>query len=156
MPRASILVQGAKILDMGEFISPISSQIKGPLAGAQHRLGIKKKWVWPPGREPLQSNHEVTNMDDLTTLRAEIDEIDAQLTSLFLRRMDVTRRVGAYKQSQGIPVLDAAREQEVLAKKAALVSDPALKSDVTALFEAIMGISRRQQRRQVSEAAGEG
>lgn len=95
-------------------------------------------------------------MEDLTTLRGEIDDIDAQLTALFLRRMDVTRRVGEYKQSRGIPVLDAAREREVLAKKAAQVSDPALKSDVTALYEAIMGISRRQQRRLVRESGGAG
>ena len=37
-------------------------------------------------------------MSELDTLRSEIDEIDTQLTALFLRRMDVTARVGAYKQ----------------------------------------------------------
>lgn len=93
-------------------------------------------------------------MDDLTTLREEIDEIDAQLTSLFLRRMDVTYRVGQYKQARGLPVLDSSREQEVLARKAALVSDPARKSDVTALYETIMGLSRRQQRTLVRESGG--
>ena len=50
-------------------------------------------------------------------------------------------------QAHGIPVLDPAREREVLAKKTAQVSDPALRDDVTALYEGIMGISRRQQRR---------
>ena len=86
-------------------------------------------------------------MSELNELRGEIDAIDAQLTELFLRRMDVTRRVGEYKQAHGIPVLDPAREREVLAKKTAQVSDPALRDDVTALYEGIMGISRRQQRR---------
>lgn len=52
-------------------------------------------------------------MSELDTLRSEIDEIDTQLTALFLRRMDVTARVGAYKQENGLPVLDEAREQEV-------------------------------------------
>ena len=33
-------------------------------------------------------------MSELNELRGEIDAIDAQLTELFLRRMDVTRRVG--------------------------------------------------------------
>lgn len=94
-------------------------------------------------------------MTELDALRAEIDELDAQLTALFLRRMEVTGRVGAYKQARGIPVLDASREREVLAKKAAMVSDPALKTDVTALYESIMGISRRQQRRLVSETGQE-
>ena len=92
-------------------------------------------------------------MDDLTSLRAEIDAIDKELTALFLRRMDVTGRVGEYKRRSGIPVLDASREQEVLKAKAALVDDPTRKTDVTALFESIMGISRRQQRHLVHEAA---
>lgn len=61
-------------------------------------------------------------MSELDTLRSEIDEIDTQLTALFLRRMDVTARVGAYKQENGLPVLDEAREQEVLARKSAAVS----------------------------------
>lgn len=94
-------------------------------------------------------------MSELDLLRAEIDEIDSQLTALFLRRMAVTGRVGDYKQKQGIPVLDAAREKDVLARKAALVEDPARKSDVTALFEAIMGISRRQQRKLVAEVGND-
>ena len=94
-------------------------------------------------------------MSELNELREEIDAIDTQLTELFLRRMDVTRRVGEYKQAHGIPVLDPAREREVLAKKTAQVSDPALRDDVAALYEAIMGISRRQQRRLVKEAGRE-
>lgn len=90
-------------------------------------------------------------MSELDTLRGEIDAIDAQLTGLFLRRMEVTAQVGAYKQKNGIPVLDTGREKEVLANKAALVDEPARKADVAALFEAIMGISRRQQRKLVQE-----
>ncbi|NCB62762.1 MAG: bifunctional chorismate mutase/prephenate dehydratase [Clostridia bacterium] len=95
-------------------------------------------------------------MEELQALRGEIDAIDKELTALFLRRMDVTRRVGEYKLSAGIPVLDAHREKEVLEAKAALTGDAALRTDVTALFEAIMGISRRQQRKLVREAAGGG
>ena len=91
-------------------------------------------------------------MSQLDELRAEIDDIDAQLTALFLRRMEVTEQVGRWKQANGVSVLDAAREREVLAKKAALTDDPARKDDVTALYEAIMGISRRQQRKLLTEA----
>ena len=91
-------------------------------------------------------------MSQLDALRGQIDHIDAQLTALFLRRMEVTEQVGRWKQANGVPVLDAAREQEVLAKKAALTNDPARKDDVIALYEAIMGISRRQQRKLLTEA----
>lgn len=81
-------------------------------------------------------------MSQLDELRDRIDTIDAQLTALFLQRMEVTEQVGRWKQANGIPVLDTAREREVLAKKAALTDDPARKDDVTTLYEAIMAISR--------------
>jgi len=90
-------------------------------------------------------------MGELDTLRGEINDVDTRLTALFLKRMDITRRVGEYKQKNGIPVLDIEREREVLAGKAALVDDPAQKTDVTAFFEALMAISRRQQRLLVRE-----
>lgn len=89
-------------------------------------------------------------MEDLQQLRREIDQIDRQITDLFRRRMAVTAEVGAYKVAHHMPVLDPQREQEVLAKKAQLVEE-ALRGDVTELFETIMSISRRQQRRLVEE-----
>lgn len=92
-------------------------------------------------------------MDTLEEYRAQIDAIDAQLSQLFLRRMAVTGQVGEYKKAHGLPVLDARREREVLMKKAALVDDPQRKGDVHAFFESIMAISRRQQRRLVTEGA---
>ena len=94
-------------------------------------------------------------MSELNGLREAIDALDARLTELFLQRMELTRRVGEYKRAHGIPVLDPQREREVLAQKTALVADPALRDDVAALYEAIMGISRRQQRRLVHEAGNQ-
>lgn len=94
-------------------------------------------------------------MDDLQSLRGEIDAIDQALTDLFVRRMATTARVGRWKQENGVPVLDPQREKEVLAQKTALTPDPALRADVTAFFEAVMGISRRQQRRLVRETGSE-
>ena len=91
-------------------------------------------------------------MDELHDLRREIDAIDAQLTALFQRRMKVAGQVGQYKLERGLPVLDRAREAEVLAKKAALAEEP-FKGDVTDLFETVMAISRRRQQRLM--AAGE-
>lgn len=51
---------------------------------------------------------------DLTTLRAQIDEIDEQLAELLCRRMDCSAGVAAYKAAHGLPVLNAGREAEVL------------------------------------------
>ena len=69
-------------------------------------------------------------MSELDMMRGAIDEIDSQIVHLFERRMAVTRQVGEYKQKISMPVLDTAREREVLAGKAALVSDPKLKTQL--------------------------
>ena len=80
--------------------------------------------------------------EDIQELRGQIDVIDRQLTELFRQRMAVTKKVGEYKAARGLPVLDRAREKQVLAAKAALVGDD-LRADITTLFETIMALSRR-------------
>ena len=90
-------------------------------------------------------------MSELEGYRREIDRIDRALVELFLERMEATGQVGAYKQRKGIPVLDANREKEVIAAKTAMTDDPARKADLAHLYEAIMAISRRQQRHLVKE-----
>lgn len=85
-------------------------------------------------------------MSELLELRAQIDEIDAQMIALFEKRMDVTRRVGEYKKEHDLPVLDRQREAEVLAKKEAMLKNKYLKTEVKDFFGSIMAISRRQQR----------
>jgi chorismate mutase/prephenate dehydratase len=92
-------------------------------------------------------------MSELEEYRQQIDAIDGQLVKLFLQRMEVTGKVGEYKKTQGIPVLDSQRERQVLEAKTALTADPAAKADVAALYESIMAISRRQQRKLVREGA---
>lgn len=88
-------------------------------------------------------------MDNLQKLRDQIDDIDQALLNLFAQRMAVTQRVGEYKLAHGMAVLDEEREKEVLTSKTAL-APPELKGDVTALFETVMALSRRQQRRLVA------
>ena len=90
-------------------------------------------------------------MTELEEYRRQIDAIDAQLTDLFLQRMEITGRVGRYKQARGLPVLDAQRERQVIADKTARTDDPARRADLAALYESIMAISRRQQRQLVRE-----
>ena len=94
-------------------------------------------------------------MNDLEQYRQEIDAIDGELVQLFLRRMEVTGKVGEWKQKNGVPVLDAARERRVIAAKTALTDDPVRRADLAEFYETIMAISRRQQRKLVREGAEE-
>lgn len=91
-------------------------------------------------------------MDELKELRGEIDGIDSQIVELFCRRMDVTCRVGRYKAERGLPVLDQAREREVLRHKGELAGEE-LRPAVIALYQTIMALSRRRQRDMLGERA---
>ena len=91
-------------------------------------------------------------MENLQSLRGQIDEIDRQLVELFRQRMDVTRRVGLYKQAHHLPVLDQERERQVLRNKGELAGEE-LRPAVTTLFQTIMALSRRQQRDMLGERA---
>ena len=51
----------------------------------------------------------------LEQLRSEIDRVDRQLLPLFIKRMELSSGVADYKRSVGMPVLDSAREKQVLA-----------------------------------------
>ena len=79
-------------------------------------------------------------MSTLEELRAQIDDIDAQMVALFEQRMNVTRQVGEYKKEHGMPVLDRGREAEVLAKKESMLKNPYLKTEVKDFFSSIMAI----------------
>ena len=94
-------------------------------------------------------------MSQLDVLRGGIDEVDKQIVHLFERRMELTRKVGEYKQARNMAVLDTRREREVIQKKLDDLGDPSLGTDVILLYETIMGISRRQQRQLVQEGRGD-
>ncbi len=51
---------------------------------------------------------------DLSQIRQEIDRIDEELVALLCRRLDCSVKVAEYKGAHGIPVLNEAREREVL------------------------------------------
>lgn len=91
-------------------------------------------------------------MDDLQSLRRDIDAIDRQLVELFKQRMDVTHRVGEYKRANSIPVLDQERERQVLQNKGELAGEE-LRPAVITLFQTVMALSRRQQRDLMGQGA---
>ncbi len=53
-------------------------------------------------------------MSDLQGIREEIDEIDLELTKLFIKRMDCAKKVAHYKKERNLPILNEKRENEVI------------------------------------------
>ena len=54
----------------------------------------------------------------LKPIREEIDKIDEQLSELFVRRMECSKKVAEYKLERGMEVVNRDREEEVLASAA--------------------------------------
>ena len=83
---------------------------------------------------------------ELQKLRAEIDSLDAQLTELFARRMDVCEDVARVKAVGGLPVTDAARERQAL-DAAVARARPDDRDGVAALMGTLFTQSKIRQRR---------
>lgn len=91
-------------------------------------------------------------MKELEDIRRELDAVDRDMVRLFERRMALAGQVAAYKLAHSMPVLDASREEQVLASRAAMLEEPCLADSVRALYEEIMRLSRQEQQRILEEA----
>ncbi len=83
-------------------------------------------------------------MMDLTAIRKEIDRVDMALCALLDERSELSKQVADYKVQNGIPILNAAREQEVL-DKAAARCQPENAGTAQLVLSAIMDASRALQ-----------
>jgi len=90
--------------------------------------------------------------------RDEIDAIDAELLSLLNRRAGVALEVGRRKRGAGLPLRDAKRERQILARARAQTRGPLGPKAIERLFRAILLESRRVARltlaRRAARAAG--
>lgn len=86
-------------------------------------------------------------MNNLDETRKKINEIDRQMADLFAERMRAVEQVAAYKKERGMPILDTAREEEVVRRNAGLMQDEALKSYYVNFLKYNMALSRSYQRR---------
>ena len=86
-------------------------------------------------------------MDGLQEARAIINEVDAQLAELFVRRMEAAETIAAYKQDHGLPIQDAAREAEVLRRGVQCIERDDLRGYYTDFLQSTMDISCRYQQK---------
>ncbi len=86
---------------------------------------------------------------DLNEIRKRIDNIDDQILSLFLQRMECAEEVAEYKKEHGIPILNEAREREILDDVEKKAGDKG--SYARRLFETLIELSKISQRSIISE-----
>jgi prephenate dehydrogenase len=101
----------------------------------------------PPAGDPSPGTVD-DPLAELGRIRAAIDACDQQLLELLHRRVGLALRAGRAKARLGRPVLDAARERELLAdrlRRAAELGFTVEPDLLDAIFEAVLRLSRRVQ-----------
>ena len=86
----------------------------------------------------------------LEEARRIINEVDSQMTELFVKRMRAAELVYEHKKEYGLPILDQNRENAVIEKNSALVEDTVLKDYYIDYLKHVMSLSRAYQHRMQS------
>ena len=86
----------------------------------------------------------------LDEARKIINEVDAKMAELFVKRMRAAEMVYEYKKEFGLPILDQKREDAVIKKNSALIEDAVLKGYYIDYIKNLMSISRAYQNRMQS------
>lgn len=87
---------------------------------------------------------------DINDYRKVIDEIDSNLTKLFCQRMEVAEKIASYKKANGMPVLDATRERELLNKVSKNAGEE-FGEYTRILYNTIMSLSRSYQSKKLQD-----
>ncbi|MDP4143514.1 MAG: chorismate mutase [Bacillota bacterium] len=90
-------------------------------------------------------------MKDLKEIRDEIDSLDKELVKLFERRMIAVGQVAEYKKKNNIPILNVARERDVIEKNKNYLKNKEYEKEVAEFFECVMEISRGYQSGKLSD-----
>ena len=89
-------------------------------------------------------------MSLLDDARLIINDVDAKMAELFIKRMRAAEMVAEYKKEHGLKILDAAREEEVVRRNSAYVEDPELCEYYVNFLKNTMAVSRSYQDRLMS------
>ena len=84
-------------------------------------------------------------MDKLNAARKSINETDAKMAELFCERMAAVKEVAEYKAENGLPILDSARETEVIKRNASLIENGEIKAYYINFLKNNMELSRSYQ-----------
>ena len=86
----------------------------------------------------------------LDEARKIINEVDSQMVELFVKRMRAAEMVYEHKKEFGLPILDQIREDIIVEKNSAMITDDVLKEYYIDYIKNLMSISRDYQYRMQS------
>lgn len=80
---------------------------------------------------------------DIADFRRKIDELEDELVLLLNERARYAKEIGRLKKEQGLPVIDSARESEILDRVAAKTEGPFPPEAMKKLFSLIISETRK-------------
>ena len=92
-------------------------------------------------------DNQTIHIMELKELREKLDTIDRALEASFAARMEIVAQIGEYKRGNGLPVLDAAREEQVLRMHTEAQPEE-MKPYMEEFFRSVMALSRQFQEEQ--------
>ncbi|HEU4583484.1 MAG TPA: chorismate mutase [Polyangiaceae bacterium] len=85
----------------------------------------------------------------LRELRDQIDGIDRNILELLAQRLRLVIRVGDYKRANNLPIYDAERERDLLARVANAAPSPLEPAMAQRIFQCVIQESRDLEKRHV-------
>lgn len=89
---------------------------------------------------------------DLQEARNSISRIDEELTSLFVKRMELSKQIAAYKKDNHMAVFDRSREREVVNHVCDLAGKD-FESYIRVLYGTLLDVSRSYQRQLIGASS---
>ncbi|MBU1144366.1 MAG: chorismate mutase [Firmicutes bacterium] len=86
-------------------------------------------------------------MDELKTFRNEIDLIDEQMQTLFLKRMEIVESIANFKMANDLTVYDHNREEEVIQKNLLKIENSEFFEYYEEVLRTILKVSKEYQKR---------
>lgn len=91
-------------------------------------------------------------MDEITTLRGQIDLIDEELVALLARRFECARQMADLKKTKDLPVFDGEREAALFQRIADLAQQKGLRPAIAqAIYAEIIHQARRLQEARMTQ-----
>ncbi len=87
------------------------------------------------------------NDEILKQARETIADADREMARIFVKRMQAAREIAAYKQERGLPILDKAQEQAVIARGLGFLASDELEEYYIPFIKSVMDVSKQYQRR---------
>ncbi len=94
----------------------------------------------------FKDNNEKDIESSIIKLRDEIDSIDSRVMELLSERMNISRKIGLFKKSNNIPILQPERYHQIMSRNTLLANELSMDPQfIKSIMEAIHKESIRQQ-----------